>query len=502
MRSARAGPMRGVSPRTSRRFTARPSDGSCGSRPCASSSTGASSWSSGCTSSTTARSHPYFAPFAEHFLEALADIRSSLLTDRSFEGTAGYFALLRRYLASREVPFDGTPLHGLQVLGALETRGLRFDRVFVLDANEGRLPAVSRDDPLLPQPVRRALGLPTTRERELAARHHFDELVGGCRELHLFSVDDGTAEPSRFVERLLWERQREAGILDGASLASHVHYRTSLASTVPSPVAKTPEVAARLSTLAFSASGLDAYLACPLRFYYSRVLGLRERDEVTGEVDRLEIGTVAHEAISAFLAPFEGAAAIDPDALDPGAMDAIALARFRAHFGDPSSGALRVVAAQVRARLREMVSGWLRPLAARTRLAGGRTRAVPRGDVGRPAPGGPHRRGDAPRWAGLDPRLEDRQRHVVDTRQARRPRARGPVHLEEGSRQHAAADVPAAARRAGGTTPPRRGRGVRHARSGTDGRGVRRPAVRRPRRGRSRLAEDRGNAAPDDRGDH
>jgi hypothetical protein len=90
---------------------------------------------------------------------------------------------------------------------------------------------------------------------------------------------------------------------------------------------------------------------------------------VTGEVDRLEIGTVAHEAISAFLAPFEGAAAIDAHALDPDAMDAIALARFRAHFGDPSSGALRVVAAQVRARLREMVSGWLRPLAARTRLA-------------------------------------------------------------------------------------------------------------------------------------
>jgi hypothetical protein len=98
---------------------------------------------------------------------------------------------------------------------------------------------------------------------------------------------------------------------------------------------------------------------------------------VTGEVDRLEIGTVAHEAISAFLAPFEGAAAIDPGALDPAAMDAIALARFRAHFGDPSSGALRIVATQVRTRLCEMVSGWLRPLAARTRLAvQGRERSI------------------------------------------------------------------------------------------------------------------------------
>ena len=315
---------------------------------------------------TTARSHPYFAPFAEHFLEALADIRASLLADRSFEGMAGYFALLRRYLASRTVRFEGTPLHGLQVLGAHETRGLRFDRVFVLDANEGRLPAVSRDDPLLPQPVRRALGLRTAHDQELFERHHFDELTNGCRELHLFSVDDGKAEPSRFVERLLWERQKEDRILDGSSLLSHVHYRMSLLTPAPEPVAKTPEVAARLPTMSFSASSLDAYLACPLRFYHSRVLGLREKDEATGEVDRMEIGTVAHEAISRFLAPLAGTAAIDPDALDAGAMDAIALERFRAHFGDPASGALRIIAGQVRARLREMVSEWLRPLAART----------------------------------------------------------------------------------------------------------------------------------------
>jgi ATP-dependent helicase/nuclease subunit B len=318
---------------------------------------------------TTARSHPYFAPFAEHFLEALADIRGSLLRDRSFEGTAGYFALLRRYLASREVPFDGTPLHGLQVLGALETRGLRFERVVVLDANEGRLPAVPREDPLLPQPVRRALGLPTARDRELAARHHFEELAAGCDELHLFSVDDGKAEPSRFVERMLWDLQRAERILDAKSLLTHVHYRMSLVAPSPQPVPKTAEVAARLPTMNYSASGLDAYLACPLRFYYSRVLGLREKEEATGEVERAELGIVVHEAISRFLAPLAGAPAIEPEALEERRMDAVAVERFRAHFGDHEAGPLRIVAGQVRHQLARFVEGWLRPLAARTRLA-------------------------------------------------------------------------------------------------------------------------------------
>jgi len=318
---------------------------------------------------TTASSHPYFAPFAERTLEALADIRGSLLADHSFEGTAGYFGLLRRYLASREVPFDGTPLHGLQVLGLLETRGLSFERVFVLDANEGRLPAVARDDPLLPQPVRRALGLPTARDRELAARHHFEELAAGSRELHLFSVDDGKAEPSRFVERLLWERQRRDRALDTSSLVTPVHYAMSLVGPAPEPIAKSPEVAARLAGMSLSASSLDRYLACPLAFYHARVLGLREREEATGEVDRLGIGTLAHDAIAAFLAPRRGEPSIDPGSLDAREMDRIALAEFRARFGDPGSGPLRLVADQVRRRLGSFVDDWLRPLSARARLA-------------------------------------------------------------------------------------------------------------------------------------
>ena len=226
-----------------------------------------------------------------------------------------------------------------------------------------------RDDPLLPQPVRRALGLPTARDRELAARHHFDELAAGCDELHLFSVDDGKAEPSRFVERLLWERQRDGRILDGASLLSHVHYRMSLVAPAPPAIAKTPEVAARLPTMSFSASSLDAYLACPLRFHHSRVLGLREKDEATGEVDRMEIGTVVHEAIPRFLAPFAGGPAIEPGALDARRMDEIAVERLRAHFGDHEAGPLRIVAGQVRERLGAFVTEWLRPLASRTRLA-------------------------------------------------------------------------------------------------------------------------------------
>jgi hypothetical protein len=121
--------------------------------------------------------------------------------------------------------------------------------------------------------------------------------------------------------------------------------------------------------MSLSASGLDDYLCCPLRFHHSRVLGLRERDEATSEVDRLGIGMLVHEAIAAFLAPRLGQPAIEPGSLDAREMDRIALERFRARFGDPGAGPLRLVAEQVRRRLGTFVDGWLRPMAERARLS-------------------------------------------------------------------------------------------------------------------------------------
>src|SRR5208337_4254035 len=173
---------------------------------------------------STARDHPYFTPFSESFVRSLEAISRSLMSVKSFNDTASYFVLLRRYLQTCYLPFEGTPLHGLQVLGGLETRGLRFERVFVLDANEGALPETGSENTLLPLPVRAALGLSTYRDTEDIAAYHFATLTAGVRELHLFSVQSGGKERSRFVERFLWERQKAQGTLDEQRLVRPIQY--------------------------------------------------------------------------------------------------------------------------------------------------------------------------------------------------------------------------------------------------------------------------------------
>ncbi len=345
--------LRQIHDRTIRPFLSFPSVGACADRVIA-----LISW---VHDASTARDHPTFTPISQSFLETLESISRSLMARKSFSGTAGYFALLRRYLRTCYHPFEGTPLHGMQVLGALETRNLSFDRVFVLDANEGVLPEAGAAGTLLPFAVRRALGLSTAQDQERIAAYHFAQLSRGARELTLFSVESGDSERSRFAEQLLWEKQKERGSLAGRDLQRSIQYRVSLASSPPAAVAKSPEVADWLRLREHSATGLNEYLRCPLAFYYSHVLDLGRREEASGEIEAADIGTFVHSVLFEHFSPRTGRQLLPSDA-DPQAMAETVDRLFPAAFGTGEAGPTRLLHAQVRAHLRDFASGYLRPL--------------------------------------------------------------------------------------------------------------------------------------------
>ena len=70
---------------------------------------------------------------------------------------------------------------------------------FVLDANEGVFPGTGTEGSLLPLPVRLALGLPTSRDKEEVAAYHFDMLAAGAKELHLFFIESGDIDQSMLI---------------------------------------------------------------------------------------------------------------------------------------------------------------------------------------------------------------------------------------------------------------------------------------------------------------
>lgn len=230
------------------------------------------------------------------------------------------FSILRQLMETERVPFEAEPLSGLQVMGMLESRLLHFKRVLVLDAVEDKLPGSATYDPLLPDPLRVLLNLPDGRHRSLVAAYNFHRLISGASEAWIFyqSGSEGAGPiggkniRSRFVEQLLWEEERKAGKVvkpDGdllTALTLPVQGIPRTQGVIEKNDAIQTKLLAMLTGKKISATFLDSYLHCPMRFFLDRLTVLREPDEVSEDGDPLELGKLVHKVLQDFLTPHVG----------------------------------------------------------------------------------------------------------------------------------------------------------------------------------------------------
>ncbi|MBG0774959.1 MAG: PD-(D/E)XK nuclease family protein [Desulfovibrionaceae bacterium] len=250
--------------------------------------------------------------------ETIPALRQCTLADEEFP-RAVLFSILREFLDTERVPFEAEPLAGLQVLGMLETRLLRFGRVYVVNAVDDLLPGAPSHDPLLPDALRALLGLPDNRMRDLVAAFNFHRLIRGADEVVILYQSgtggegpDARAVRSRFVEELLWEREKPAGRVfkAGEGPLETVSYPITPIRRERPGTRKTPAVAARLENFLdrrpLSAKALDAFLTCPHRFFLETLCGLRPVEEVGEEGDPAQFGNVVHEVLREFFRPHLG----------------------------------------------------------------------------------------------------------------------------------------------------------------------------------------------------
>jgi len=309
---------------------------------------------------STARLHPFFYPYSESFLAHLELLSKSLMKETRFQEVASYFTLFRKYILTSYTPFAGTPLRGVQVLGFLETRNLKFENVFFLDANEGILPDTAREDSFLPFKARQALGLPTYLDREEIMFYTFNTLIRGAKESHLFYVENDQKEKSRFVERLLWERQKREGQRDDRGYVKTIQYRVSLREADPHPVKKSTEIIRFLREYPFSASSLNTYLSCPLRFYYEYALGLREREVVSEEFEKEEIGSFVHAVLCDTFKGKVGSVLTERE-MDLKEFGKVFHQRFEEQYGKDPSGEIYLLRSQVERHLRDFIKNYQVP---------------------------------------------------------------------------------------------------------------------------------------------
>ncbi len=246
-------------------------------------------------------------PLSNEFAGTALDLFERLFTGPMASEAAspsGLFAMFRHLVRQVRIPFQGSPLDGLQVLGFLETRCLRFRKVVILDAAEGILPPKSAPEPLLPPGLRKRLGLPDSRLSVDISREHLFRLLSGAQEAHILFVEGQEVSRSRFVDEIIWRRERHAGRVEAVGIDK---VESSLRPRIarPEEVPKSVQVVNHLRTLRFSPTSLDTYVHCPYRFYLRYVLGLDPaRRNSVEQIDALLVGDAVHETLRRLYAPY------------------------------------------------------------------------------------------------------------------------------------------------------------------------------------------------------
>lgn len=220
-----------------------------------------------------------------------------------------YFRLLKRVTDTITIPFRGEPLSGLQIMGVLETRALDFDRLIILSMNEGIFPLRKAANSFIPYNLRRGFGLPTYEHQDSVWAYHFYRLIYRASHVSLLydTRSNGlqTGEVSRFVHQLHYHYE--------VPLQNKlVVYNVSSAKTPALQVKKTDEVMQRLNAFhkggsrAISASAVNTYLDCPLKFYFSVVEGIQEEEEVSETIESNVFGSILHKVMEELYMPLCG----------------------------------------------------------------------------------------------------------------------------------------------------------------------------------------------------
>lgn len=248
--------------------------------------------------------HLFLGEYAAAALETLAELEAFAgdhPDDFRAADPAGMAALVRAHFRGRTIHFEGSPLRGVQVMGPLEFRGLSFDEIIVLDALEGVLPAAAKHDPLLPADVRRLFGVRDHGDKGKVTAFNFFAMLGASGHVRLLyprqGEDGKPTEPSRFIERLVYEAGKKNGPAPNEIRAL---LPCDLEKRELTRIRKDERIRGRIASLTLSPSSLETYIRCPLQFYYSRILRLKEREEVAEETDGGMIGEIAHAALSRF----------------------------------------------------------------------------------------------------------------------------------------------------------------------------------------------------------
>ncbi|WQY49964.1 ATP-dependent deoxyribonuclease AddB [Helicobacter pylori] len=192
--------------------------------------------------------------------------------------------LLHLYLQEFEANFrlDDSSGGKIRVMDTLETRGMQFDKIVIVDFNETCVPSLKDCDLFLNSALRKSLNLPTLLDKKNLQKHYYYQLFKNSKEITLSYIESETSKVSNMLLEL---NLNIAPIKDAYTLFA------------PSPLKDYQEEeikAAIPKDFSFSASSLNAFLTCKRRFYYHYMKRFKESPK---DENNSAVGSLLHELL-------------------------------------------------------------------------------------------------------------------------------------------------------------------------------------------------------------
>ena len=195
--------------------------------------------------------------------------------------------LLREWLflwltVLKDVTVDDSSGGLITVMGVLETRGIDFDGVIVVDFNDGTVPSVLNKDMFLNSQVREFASLPTIKDRESLQKQYYNRLLQKAKMSSVIYVSSQNNLPSRFLFEL--------GLSKGKSydVANNLLYDNVKLTEEKDPVVTSFDA----SSMKWSNSRLSTYLKCKRKFYYKYIEDIKAKKS-----DELNEGEFLHKVL-------------------------------------------------------------------------------------------------------------------------------------------------------------------------------------------------------------
>ena len=220
---------------------------------------------------------------------------------------ADYAALFDELAAGQTVRLPRARHPGLAILGPLEARLQRADRLVLAGLNQGAWPAEPAPDPWMSREMRVQFGLPPAEARQGLAAHDFAQALGSGEVVLTRAERVGTdpTVPSPWLQRLETVARALGRDIEDRRWA---HWQAALdrpeAVRTCEPPRPRPPVAARPRKL--SATRIQTWLQDPYSIYASHILGLRPLDPIDADPEARDFGSTIHEALERFMRDYPG----------------------------------------------------------------------------------------------------------------------------------------------------------------------------------------------------